>query len=208
MTKIHLAALLAGTAAFLPLGAAAEGTALGIKASTLGAGVELAQSLSPRTNIRFGLNGYTHDFGSTEAGINYNFDLKLRSGTLLLDWHPFGGSFRATLGGLYNRNKIEGRASGDLNIGDNVYTTTLNGEITFRRGAPYAGIGWGRPVGARKTFDFAFDLGVVYQGSPKVTLRAEGVSQADLDKEARELEASLDDYKYYPVIAFTFSFQF
>jgi hypothetical protein len=63
-------------------------------------------------------------------------------------------------------------------------------------------------VGARKSFDFAFDLGVVYQGSPRVTLRADGVSQADLDKEARELQASLDDYKYYPVVAFTFSFQF
>lgn len=208
MRMVRLTALLAGAAAGLPLSVAAEGTTIGIKASTLGAGVELAHALSPKTNVRFGLNGYTYDFSSTESGINYHFDLKLRSGTLLLDWHPFGGSFRTTLGGLYNRNKIEGRASGDLTIGDNVYTTTLNGAITFQRGTPYAGIGWGRPVGARKRFDFAFDLGVVYQGSPRVTLRANGVSEADLDKEARELQTSLDDYKYYPVVAFTFSFQF
>ena len=73
--------------------------------------------------------------------------------------------------------------------------------------APYLGVGYGNVAGAG--VNFYFDLGVVFQGSPKASLSATcGASlsvaqcsqlQTDVAAERSSLERSLDKYKYYPV---------
>lgn len=199
----------------LPLAAEAEGTALGVKVGTLGYGLELDRSLSEKTTFRFGLNGYDKKYSETDSGIDYNYKLQWRSAAFLFDWHPWAGTFHTSYGLLYNGNKIKATAkggSGTVTIGDTTYAagTDLTGEISFNKAAPYLGLGWGNPVAPNKRFGFTTDLGVVYQGSPKVKLKSNSslVSQSDLDTEARQLEQDLKDYKYYPLIAFAFSYQF
>jgi hypothetical protein len=188
-------------------------TALSARLSTLGYGVELTRALSPKSNLRFGLNNATFDRSATESGINYSMDLRLSSGSLLYDWHPFSGGFHTSLGVLYNANKLDAQAitTEPVTIGDTTYPagTNLTGRIDFNRGAPYLGVGWGNAVGARKKTSFTFELGVVFQGSPNVKLNASaGVSQSDLDKEERELRDELAEFKHYPVVTFGFGYKF
>lgn len=75
--------------------AAAEGFALGVKGGTLGLGVEGTYGLSPRLNLRFGVNGYEYSTTETASEIRYDADLDLGSGALLLDWHPRSKAFFA-----------------------------------------------------------------------------------------------------------------
>ena len=73
--------------------------------------------------------------------------------------------------------------------------------------APYLGVGYGHLAGVG--VNFYFDLGVVFQGSPKATLTGTcGAAmsaaqcaqfQSDVAAERYSLERSLDKYKYYPV---------
>src|SRR6056297_1721923 len=76
-------------------------TSVGLKVSTLGAGVEVERSFSEKFGGRVGLNYFSYSYDGTEEDIDYDFDLELLSGALLLDWHPFSGSFRLT-GGLFS----------------------------------------------------------------------------------------------------------
>ncbi len=206
-------ALAAAGVGLSPAAACASDTALALKAGTLGVGLELTHGLMPRASLRLGVNGYNYDFSATESGIDYDFELKLRTAALLLDWHPLGGSFRVTAGGFYNKNELTAHASGTLAIGSNTYTNaTADATVSFEKGAPYLGIGWGNAVAQGKRFDFGVDLGVLFQGSPDVALKAAAagtpVNQADVDQEEAELERELADFDKYYVMAFSVSYRF
>jgi hypothetical protein len=43
---------------------------------------------------------------SQEADVDYRLEQKLRSASLVLDWHPFGGSFRTSIGLLINKHTL------------------------------------------------------------------------------------------------------
>ena len=184
--------------------------ALGVNASTLGYGLDWTHKVSDRTAVRLGVNKYDYTYNESEGGTNYAFKLKLLSAHAFVDWSPWDGVFHTTVGALYNKNKIVGDGNdGNGTIGNNVYVNPdLHAEVTFNTFAPYVGIGWGNPVGKDKRFGFSFDLGVVYQGSPKVKLTSSVVAQSDLDIEQHDLEGEISDAKYYPVIGLGMSYKF
>ena len=70
--------------------------ALGFKANTLGAGVELATPLSRSFNLRAGVNLFTFAHPFNIDGIDYNADLHFRSGQVSLDWFPEHGGFHVS----------------------------------------------------------------------------------------------------------------
>jgi len=197
-------------------GASAESAfAVGIKAGTTGLGVEAAFPLSDSWNIRGAVNGFSYGKDFEEEGIEYDGDLRLRSASLMADWHVFGGSFRLSAGAFSNGNELKGKAQGDLDIGDATYDARLAATIDWRTFAPYLGIGWGNSVkGGRLTF--SSDLGVMFTGSPTVRLAGEERSgavdpadfEADLRREEANLNDELRDLKYYPVITFGVSYRF
>lgn len=195
--------------------AAAEGFALGVKAGTLGAGVEVTYGLSPRFNLRFGVNSYSYDYEETTSGIRYDAELDLGSGALLLDWHPFAGVFRVSLGYMRNDNVLNLTATpqDDQEIGGRSYRPdqigTLTGEMTFEKNVPYVGIGWGNAARG-KGLGLSFELGAMFQDSPQVALNASNpnVRRADLDQEEREIEQDLEEFKVYPVVSFGLSYHF
>lgn len=164
---------------------AESGVAVGARISTLGVGGEVTAQLVPNLNIRLGGNGAEYDYDGTESGIEYDFDLKLLSGTALVDWHPWSGGFRVSGGAMVNGNEVDFQAKSvaTYTIGDTTYTTaevgTLSGEIDFNALAPYVGIGWGNAVDKNKRWGFTLDLGVVYQGTPDVELRTNGSLASD-----------------------------
>ena len=193
--------------------AAVAEVGLGVKAGTLGIGVEGTFALAGGLNLRAGINNYTHGYSESASDIDYDVDLDLESYALLLDWHPFAGTFKLTGGLLSNKNRAAMRATpnGPVTIGGSTQPVgTLRGEVDFKKTAPYAGLGWGNAAGKRGGFGFSAELGVLFQGAPDVTLTSSNssVSQSDLDAEARDIENDLDDFKAYPVISFGFSYQF
>jgi hypothetical protein len=192
-----------------------------IKAGTLGLSLEGIARLNPKVNARLGVNAFEYDYSGTESDIKYDFDLELFSVSALFDWHPFGNSFRTTIGLLFNQNSLDMKAkpAGSFEIGDSTYTAaqvgTLSGELEVEEASPYVGIGWGNALGREQKWTVYLDLGVVYQGSPKVNLASTGGSlssdptfQANLVREEQNLEDDLEEFKFYPVIAFGIAYKF
>ena len=188
--------------------------------STLGLGVEGTARILPKLNARLGINYFLYTYDEEADDIDYDIDLNLFSGAVLLDWHPFAGTFRISGGFLLNKNELDmdARPNEPVEIGDQEYAAadvgTLSGDLDFRSVAPYVGIGWGNAVGEDKRWGFVCDLGIVFQGSPDADLAATGpiasdpTFQADLAREEENLEDDLDFFKYYPVISFGISYKF
>lgn len=226
ITRIALAVLLLTAVAIVSVDtnpAIAGGRHAGtFKVGTLGVGAEYVTDMNARTNLKFGVNGFNYSYDSSEGGVDYDFDLKLFSVAALVDYHPSAGSFRLTGGLLFNGNKIEatGKPTGaaTYTIGATTYTSaqvgTLAGDIEFKSVAPYIGIGFGNALSADGNTSFVFDLGVVFQGSPDVTLSADGLLatnaafMTDLKKEEQDLQSGIDSFEFYPVVSLGFSYRF
>lgn len=193
----------------LPIGAFADNT-LRAKVGTLGLGIEYSWSVSDNVAMRAVINGADTEDRVTESGVTYDFDFERRSASILVDWRPTGGTFFTSAGLLYNGNKLEASIvnSGNVTIGGTVYNNpNLSGEITFDKLAPYLGAGWNWMF-AQNRLSLVLELGALYQGRPHVSLRSSTVSQSDLEREERELEDDLKDYKLYPNVSFAVGYRF
>jgi hypothetical protein len=200
----------------------AEGSnfALSAKAGTLGLGLEGSTSLNPNFNARVGANTFSYDYGNTASGIKYDVDLKLLTLAGLVDWFPFSNGLRLSAGAMVNYNELDMNAtsSSSYEIGGTTYTPadvgTLSGNLDFNRLAPYLGVGFGNPFEKDSSWSFNFDLGVLFQGSPDLSVSTTGALatnaafQADLEKEKQDLKNTLNEFKYYPVISFGITYRF
>jgi len=194
-----------GTAALADLG-------VGARVGTLGLGIEATKSLVPMVNARGGFNFFSFGYDAEVSGVDYDATLSLRSLHLLADYHPLPLlGFRLSGGALINLNELEVVSQpaiqftfGDDEIpfeGDDVGTVT--GVVEFSAFAPYLGLGWGNAASSR--IALALDLGVVFQGSPAVELKADGhladdpTLRTSLEEEAANAEDDLSAFKFYPV---------
>lgn len=219
LTGIGLTALLMSVQATH----AAGGFGVTAKVGTLGYGIEGTTGLAENVNLRFGYNGLSgdlfRDYDYEMNGTTATFSAKasLETFSLLADWHAFGAAFRFTGGLMYNNNKFEGSAPlGYYNIGSGTTTyhvgldTTVEGS---RNVAPYFGVGWGNGVSKDKHWILSADLGVLFQGSPNVTLIPTGsgaalVTPADIAIEESNLEDELNTYRFYPVASIGATYHF
>lgn len=193
---------------------------LGLKMSTLGAGLEAQRSLSESIGARVSVNYMIINYNVVIDNIEYDIDLHLQSAAAMVDWHPFKGTFRISGGVMYNDNYLDAdaRSATTYDIGDAKYTNlevgSLTGKIDFNDITPYIGFGWDTSFGNNNRYGFIVDLGVVYQGTPKVEFSTNGTKENDplfqenLQKEEDELQKQLDGYEYYPVIGFGLSYRF
>jgi len=192
--------------------AQAIGIGVGAKIGTLGIGLEVTKSLVPMVNIRGGLNFLDYSFERTKSGNDYDFDLKLKSFSVLVDFHPIlTRGFRISGGVVFNNNKAEmtGLGGGTYSIGNRTYTAAdvgiLTGTADFKSLAPYLGIGWGNATSGR--FGLSIDLGIAFQGSPQIALVATGPINSnpifiqELEREERDLQDDTKEFKYYPVLS-------
>jgi hypothetical protein len=193
------------------------GFAISGKAGTLGLGGELTANIAPNFNARFGANALGLDINAKASGVEYDFDIDFLSFSAMLDWHIFSNSFRVSAGVLVNKNEASMTATPSLpvNIGGVIYTPdkvgTLSGELTYDSEiAPYLGIGWGNPFESKSRFGLMFDLGVIYIGSPNISLSASNpaVSAADLRAEESDIEDELHGFKFYPVLSLGLYYRF
>lgn len=205
--------------------AQADGVGVYVNGGTTGFGLGLTGGVSQDVTVRLSYDTWKRTFTQNNNNGNYNVDLKLQNLSALLDWYPFGGVFRTTLGLVANGNKADLTAasvSGTYTFNGVTYTASdvgsYSGELKFNSTAPYLGIGWGNPVAKDKTWGFVSDVGVIFQGSPKVTSSVTCGSaltptqcaqlQSDVATSATQLEQDLKNYKYYPVISIGLSYRF
>jgi hypothetical protein len=193
--------------------------ALGVKGGTLGIGAEVTFGLLPSLNLRSGYNAFNYDGSATKNSIDYSYKLKLGSLPVLVDWHPFPASdFRLSTGLVFNSNKVEatGKAQGTYTIDGQTYNAsqigTLTGKIDFNSTAPYLGIGWGNAVAKGSPLSLSCDVGVLFQGTPKVTLTPSVTPTTAIQTSIANEEASIrdttDNFKYYPVVSLGLAYKF
>ncbi len=213
--------------------ASAQGMGLSAGASTLGFGLDLYGGISERMTGRIGFNDFTYNKSISSDNIDYAGSLKWQSLHAIADWYPWAKAFRLSGGLMYNDNKAslnaKPSASATYTVNGHAYSVanvgSLSGEMNFDHFSPYLGIGWGNPVAKDKGFGFVADIGVLYQGTPKVTLNATcsaallsapgGAAictslKSDTAVESTKLKSDLnkDQYKFYPVISLGVSYRF
>ena len=239
LSAISISAVL--LSAMVPLQAASQtdrfgkGSAYaGMQGGTLGVGVNAGYDFSKDLGIRGLYNHFNLDFDEEEAGNEYDGKLRLRSLGLLLDWHPFWGTFHVSGGAFLNNTRLSASTEGvALGIGGGEYDAELDFRMKFERFAPYLGIGWttGRD---RKGLSFSADVGALFRSTRRRSAsgRADGCGftvsvggdaevdcsgvagtvagelRDDLEREHRELRNDLDKFKVYPAVSLGVSYRF
>lgn len=211
-----LAILAAGTAS-----ADDSNWGVGLKAGTLGLGVEARWSGLPYVDFRLGANSYTYADDGSQAGIVYDADLDLETFFVTGNFHFPLTPFRLTAGLFGNGNEmnmVSGAQPGDgsFSIGGGSYSAaevgTLSSNTSFGSTAPYVGLGFDFEIFGKAGLNF--DVGVLLQGDPEVTLVADGVLAADpnfqaaLEAERQDLEDKFSDFKAYPVVSLSVVYNF
>jgi hypothetical protein len=220
--SITIAALIA--LALASSGAANADFGVGVKAGTLGLGIEGRWSPLPWLDIRAGANQYDYEDSGTQAGIDYD-------GVLAMDTYFLTGNFRfplspfrVTAGAFSNGNELQlvSQDTGGENftIGGIEFSPddvgSLHSTTSFEDMAPYFGVGYDFELFGKVGLNL--DFGVLWQGEPIVTLDATGLDTAPpdvqlileqaLEIERLALEDEISDYKAWPVVSLSFVYNF
>ncbi len=193
---------------------------MGIKAGTLGIGPEVCYHINRLFSVRVDGGYLSVNKSTTSSNIKYNLNAKLKNAGLLLDWHPFFGSFRVSAGIFYDGNKLSGDASSTVG---NAYTINghtyvlnkLSAKATYKKAAPYFGIGWDTSSTSISGLGFVFDAGFIYSkatvdltayGSPAIINNPQ--FQADLAKAQSDLQSDINKFKFWPVVMLGLVYRF
>jgi len=215
-----LALLLSGGAVL----ASESEVGMSVSGGTLGGGIGGEVNLNDHFALRAGINYLKFDFDTTIGDLDYSMEPEFKNGGLLVDWFPFGGTFRLTGGVYINGNEIDvdGIYREDripLEYRQYSYLRELahlKGKVEFNDVAPYLGLGWSSNRG-QQGWGVALDVGVLFQGAPTVSdLRVEdpiGIGglpevQDFLEEQRRAIEDDLDNFQYYPVATLSVRYLF
>ena len=191
---------------------------IGVKAGTLGLGLEGRWSALPIVDFRLGINAYDLDTTETFSGIRYEGTLDLETIYLTANVNFPVSPFRITAGVFSNGNELNltSAVAGNVIIGGDLYTDTevgvLSTNTSFDSTASYLGFGLDFELFGKAGLNF--DLGLLWQGEPVVSLDASGtllndpVFQASLAAEQEALADDISDFKAYPVVSLAFVYNF
>jgi hypothetical protein len=205
-------------------GAASADFGVGLKAGTLGIGIEGRWSPLPWLDLRMGANQYDYDATGTQAEIDYDATLALDTYFLTGNFRFPLSPFRVTAGMYTNGNELQMASQDtlgtDFNIGGQTFSAadvgSLQSTTSFDDTAPYLGVGYDFEIFGKVGLNL--DFGVLWQGDPLVSLYATGLETAPapvqaelipaLETERLELEDEINDYKAWPVISLSFVYNF
>jgi len=215
--------------ALIALALAASGAAnadfgVGVKAGTLGLGVEGRWSALPWLDVRLGANQYDFDVSGQQAGIEYDSTLALDSYYLTGNFRFPLSPFRVTAGAFSNGNELQmiSQDTGgmDFIIDGQPFSVadvgSLQSTTSFSKTSPYLGVGYDFEIFGKVGLNL--DFGILWQGEPMVSLEATGLETAPsdvqallipaLEAERLELEDEISDYKAWPVVSLSFVYNF
>ena len=158
---------------------------IGIKLSSLGAGIETALPLFRYSNLRTSFNYFLYDRDLGDAGFGYRGELNFRSIQASYDWYPFRSGFRVSPTALvYNGTGVHAAlvvpGGHTFSITKNTYESDpsdpINGaaRMSFRKVAPGLTFGWGNLLSRHHRISFPVEFGFVFEGSPTVSLNMNG----------------------------------
>ncbi|MGB0922029.1 MAG: hypothetical protein ACPG06_00610 [Alphaproteobacteria bacterium] len=206
---------------------------IGSTVSSLGVGGEARYMLTDWLALRANMNGIAVQDSAAIAGTIYDFDIKLGSIGLQGDIHPFGNGFRVTLGARYGLTEVDFKSrpeecpshdqcslvdvvvGGDPigGIAQGSAFTYGEGSVSFNKFVPFAGLGYEGPLYDPWGLRFAVDLGLAYQGKPKIQYRVKGeaallATEEDIQARLDEIEDQVKFLRFFPVIGLTVSHRF
>lgn len=209
--------------------------AIGIKADTLGAGIELATPLSRGLNLRATVNAFNYTYPFTIDGINYDAGLNFKSGQMSVDWFPFHGEFHISPGLIYFKNGLAGKASVSAGLPFQLSGTSyinsvddpVNGTVAVtypRKIAPVLTFGFGNIIPrSGRHFSVPFELGAAYLGAAQMDIKLVGTActaagcfnaatdpgtQSSLAGEVHSLNDDLARFKVYPIVSLGLGYRF
>jgi len=226
-------ASLGALALFSLVGPAAHAVEMGVgaRAGTFGLGVDFDLGLIENTlNLRLGYNTLGFDYTVDDTDVRYDGEVEINSFSAMLDWHVVGGSFRVSLGAVGSGPEIDivgtPSSTNTYTIGNTTYTAaqigSVRGKVELGNSvAPYIGLGFGNVAGSNRV-SFLFDVGLIYGGTPDVSLTAtcgtalsttacntlQTQLQNDVRVERQELEDDVSAIKWFPVISFGIGVRF
>lgn len=210
---------------------------IGVKFSTLGAGIEVATPLAGKLNLRGGFNIFRYSRAITNNGIVYDGNLHFQSAEAHLDWFPIGG-FHVSPGLLfYNGNSVTATAAvpggKNFTLGGTQYQSdpadpvTGSGTLDFVKVAPSIMVGIGNLIPRNgRHYSFLFEIGGAYQGSARVALNFAGsvcdpalpavcqsiasdpAVQANIVSQQTKIKNDVNPYRFFPVISGGIGFNF
>lgn len=210
--------LIAATVLAAPVAFAESGAfAIGVSGGTLGLGVEAVYGINDHFNVRGGIHNYDYsvEIDDDDDELNYEGDLTLDNLGLGIDYHPWAGSFRLSAGVQISDNRIVATAICDdlsgcdfgdqPNVVPNGDSATVDIDLTGTH--PYLTFGWGNAASNGMRFGFFADIGVMFQGSPTVTVTAscsgpgaQQICDSEAADEEDELQEDADDFEVYPIV--------
>jgi len=210
---------------------------IGLKISTLGAGLEAAVPLAAKANLRGGINIFQYNRAITNGGIHYDGQLRFRSAEAHLDWLPFAGLFHVSPGVLfYNGNQVTANASvpggqtftlsGTAYESDPTTPVMGTGKLDFVKVAPTVMVGFGNLIPrSGRHYSFLFEVGGAYQGLARVALNLTGnvcdtsglncrsvatdpTVQSNVLAQQQKIRNDIEPYRFFPVISLGVGFNF
>jgi hypothetical protein len=210
---------------------------VGVKAGTLGAGVDLSVALTQTINARVSLTAVNIDdlnetitvgdagnTGDIDATMNFDFG----ASSLLFDWYVFDGTFHLTAGMMKNNGKVAfsgALLTGVMVNGQALDPGDISGDISgsislgdsYR---PYLGIGWGRKADDNSGLSLSVEIGVALL-DPKAELNAQviagvnfigGTAQDDLNATLIDAENDVNNdlslLEAWPVLSIGLNYAF
>lgn len=190
----------------------------GVKAGSLGLGVEARWQAIPWIDFRAGLNRFDYEDDGAQAGIAYDATLELDTVYATANLRFPLSPMRLSIGAFGNNNQLvmASREVNNIVIGGQTFTGEEAGQLqttsSFDSVSPYLGLGFDFELAKR--IGLNLDLGVLWQGEPTVTLTSSGtlannpVFQDRLEAERLELQNEAEDFKAWPVISLGLHFNF
>lgn len=230
--------LVASSLILNPAALLASDFGIGVKAGTVGAGVDLSMTISEKVNVRVSLTSTDIDFDDEsftvgdaggEAEVVADLSMDFGANALLIDWYVFDGTFHITAGMLKNNGSIDinGSINGSVTLDGQTYAVDaiqdIGGSISAGESyEPYLGIGWGRKADNDSGLSLSAELGVVLM-NPKASLTAtlnptrstagsDGLTQTALDSDIQtaedDINDDLSDLEMFPIISIGLNYAF
>jgi hypothetical protein len=209
--------------------------AIGLTASTAGAGVEIATPVSRSFNLRSSFNMFAFDYPFTIDGVYYNARLHLQSSGTTLDWFPFHGGFHLSPGILYVKNALAAPASvgagKPFELGSQPFINSVDDPVAGtssvlvpRKFAPLLLFGFGNIIPRTgRHFSVPVEFGAAYTGAPQINVALDGTActtqgcvafasdaqaQASLKQEVHNLNEDLKRVPFYPILSMGLAYHF
>jgi hypothetical protein len=209
--------------------------AIGFKADSLGAGVEIATPLARNFNLRSGINIFSFDYPFTIDGLNYDARLHLKSSETALDWFPLHGSFHISPGILYVKNTVAATTFAgpgqSFTLGTQTFINSVDdpvggsASLVFPRTlAPMLLIGFGNIIPrSGRHLSVPFEIGAAYTGTPQISVALSGtacttngcasfasnaLAQTFLKQEIYDLNEDLKRLPVYPIVSLGLAYHF